>query len=396
MKLNWMIVFFLVAYPLLIMAAVVHYASTYGIGKFEILLMVVAYYGANISVGIGLHRLWSHAAYKTNAVMEFILAMVSGGTLQGPIIAWVSDHFRHHTYTDKEQDPHTPNKYESKWKGFLWSHIGWMLYHGNFKSIDRVTMTKLGRNPIVLWQFKHYWKIAAFMNFILPPMLGYVAGGSLQAAWAAFIFIGMGRALQQQMTFCVNSVCHFTGSRKYYKGTARDVWWLALFLLGENWHNYHHAFANDYRNGVKWYHFDVHKWIIAGLEKVGLAWDLVRTPQERIDAKLLDTAVTVSEQVRLRLELALKYANMLTATAKEKLEQAEVSAKELRGNVRGKLRHLEESSRLLAQNVNQWLDSQNLLSEKIWQKVYNKIKRLESLASNVNIILPNHLAISAA
>ncbi len=394
-KLNLMVVFFLTVYPLCIIAAVAQYASAYSLGRFEILLTVLAYYGANISVGVGLHRLWSHSAYKANSVVEFILAMVSGGTLQGPILAWASDHFKHHTYTDKEQDPHSPSKYKSKLKGFLWSHMGWMFYHGSFKNIDRVTMAKLGRNPIVIWQFKNYWKIAAFMNFILPPLIGYAIGGTWQAAWAGFIFIGLGRAIQQQMTFCVNSLCHLTGTRTYYKGTARDIWWLALFLLGENWHNYHHAFANDYRNGVKWYHFDVHKWIIAGLEKLGLAWDLVRTPEERIEAKRLDTACTISEQVRMRLELALQYANLLAGNARKKLEQAELSAKELRGNMRRKLRHVEESSQQLAHNVAQWLDSQDLLSEQNWQKIYSKIKKLETLASNVNITLPNCLAISA-
>jgi stearoyl-CoA desaturase (delta-9 desaturase) len=394
-KLNLTVFFLLLVYPAFIIASIIHYGLHFGITKFEIALAVIAYYGANISVGLGLHRLWSHSAYKVNRVIEFMLAVVSAGTLQGPILAWASDHFKHHTYTDQELDPHSPNKYKNKWMGFFWSHMGWMLYHGSFKNIDRVTMKKLGRNKIVIWQFKNYWRLAFIMNVILPIAIGYILGGNLLSAWAAFIFIGLGRAIQQQVTFCVNSICHFFGTRKYYKGTARDVWWLSLFLLGENWHNYHHAFANDYRNGVKWYHFDAHKWLIAILEKLGLAWDLVRTPPERIEAKLQDTACTISEQVRMRLEMALKYANALSDAAMKKIEQAEFSARELKGNMRAKLRKLDNSSRILAATVNEWLESNDLLSEKIWRRIYNRTKKLESLATNVNINLPNYFAITA-
>ena len=134
---------------------------------------------------------------------------MSAATLQGPVIAWASDHHDHHTYTDTDKDPH-----------------------------------------------------------------------------AGFLFIGIGRAIQQQMTFCINSWTHFVGDQQYTSGTPRDSWGIALFLLGENWHNFHHAFPSDYRNGDKWYHFDVHKWIIFLMSKVGLAWDLQMTSKERISAKM--------------------------------------------------------------------------------------------------------------
>lgn len=97
------------------------------------------------------------------------------------------------------------------------------------KKIDRLALVKLGKNKIVLWQFKHYWKIAVFMNTIVPLALGYLIGGNIQYAISAFIFMGVGRAIQQQATFCVNSVVHINmGTKKYYYGTARDIWWLFL------------------------------------------------------------------------------------------------------------------------------------------------------------------------
>ncbi|MFK8039999.1 MAG: acyl-CoA desaturase [Rickettsiaceae bacterium] len=280
----------LVVYPITLIILGVFYHIHNGIGIFEILVMIFGYYGSNISVGIGLHRLWSHNSYKTNKFVEFILAVFSAGTLQGPALSWASNHYKHHTYTDTSKDPHTPLKYKNRFKGFLWSHIGWMLVgEGSYKFIDRVTMVKLGRNKILKWQLKHYWKIVLFTNLVLPMIIGYLIGGTIASAYSVFLFIGIGRAIQQQATFCVNSACHFMGSKQYYKGTAGDIWWLFVFLLGENWHNFHHAFPSDYRNGIKWYHCDVHKWIIFLMYKLGLAWNLNVTPTVRIEAKMHET-----------------------------------------------------------------------------------------------------------
>ena len=259
-NINFTAFFALIIYPSILITLIVKYASTYQLGFFELSLFLVGYYIANIAVGLGLHRLWSHGAYKTNKYVEFILAIFSAATLQGPALSWASNHFKHHTYTDTEKDPHTPLAYKNKLMGFLWSHMGWMMTgDGSYKSISKITMVKLGRNKILRWQLKYYWPIAISMNTIFPALLGYIIGGSAVSAFAGFLFIGLGRALQQQATFFVNSLCHFFGSQKYIKGTSRDVWWLFILLLGENWHNFHHAFPSDYRNGVRWHQLDVHK-----------------------------------------------------------------------------------------------------------------------------------------
>jgi len=122
------------------------------------------------------------------------------------------------------------------------------------------------------------------MNTLVPAAIGYFYGG-INYIYPALIFIGFGRALQQQMTFCVNSICHMFGKRRHANDTSGDIWMLWPLLLGENWHNFHHAFGNDYRCGHKWYYFDVHKWIIWTLSKVGLAKNLVVTSDARIAAK---------------------------------------------------------------------------------------------------------------
>ena len=288
-NINFLSVFVLLFYPLLIIILGYNYISNHSVGKLELIYFFLGYYVTHISVGIGLHRLWSHGSYKTNKFVEFLLSIFSAAALQGPAIVWASDHFKHHTYTDGELDPHSPKRFKNKIKGFFWSHIGWMLYR-DYKSVhlDVVTIKKLGKNKLLLWQLKYYWPIAIFMHTVIPLLSGYVITKTILGAYSAFIFMGLGRAFQQQITFCVNSICHMVGSRRYFKGSARDVGWLAPFLIGENWHNFHHAFPTDYRNGFRWYQLDIHKWLIFLMYKLGLAWDLQVTANNRIQAKMSD------------------------------------------------------------------------------------------------------------
>jgi len=286
-RINWQAVAVIIFLPIVLAFLAVNYSKNYGIGKFEIILTIVGYYVCNITVGIGLHRLWSHNSYKTNKFVEGVLTFLSAGTLQGPVIAWASDHHNHHTFTDTDKDPHSPLKYKNKVLGFLWAHIGWMIIkEESAKTISKTTLVKLGRNKLLMWQLKYYWQIAIFMNIVPPMLIGYLIGGDMKSAYAGLLFIAIGRAIQQEMTFCINSWTHFVGDQKYTSGTARDSWGISILLLGENWHNFHHAFPSDYRNGHQWYHFDVHKWIIFLMSKVGLAWDLQLTSEERISARM--------------------------------------------------------------------------------------------------------------
>lgn len=277
--------------PAVIVYLSYEYFKAFGIGLNELILTLIGYYGSNIAIGLGMHRLWSHNSYKASKPLEFFLMLLSAGTLQGPAIAWASDHQRHHAFTDKEQDPHSPLKYSSRLKGFLWSHIGWMLFkEQSLKYIEPNVLRKFHENKFLMFQYKYYFQLAAFMNIVPPAILGYFLIGQVQGALAGIIFIGIGRAIQQQVTFTVNSLCHFVGYKKYSNTTARNIWWMAPFLLGENWHDFHHAFAQDYRNGHEWYHFDVHKWLIWTLSKIGLARELVVTTPERIAYKAQEIA----------------------------------------------------------------------------------------------------------
>ena len=374
-----------VLYPVSIAILTILYCSKYIIGTLEIVTAILTYYIANISVGIGLHRLWAHGAYKPAKFIEFILAILSAATLQGPILAWASDHILHHMHTDKAKDPHSAAKYKNKFIGFMWSHMGWMLtQESGSKKIAKIALVKLGRNKIVMWQLKHYWKIAISMNTVFPFLLGYLIGGEFLYGISTFLFFGVGRALQQQATFCVNSVVHLgIGSKKYYYGTARDMWWLFFLLLGENWHNFHHAFASDYRNGHKWYHLDAHKWIIALMEKIGLAKDLIITSEVRIKAiaDKVGKKFQQDQKIRVKLDFIEKATLQIQQSALQKLRAAEKLAQDFKDSLSG----IADKTVIILEYVDSLRQGASDTEEKLIFELSNRYENLRKSALMLNI-----------
>lgn len=374
-KLDWVVTFVLVFLPITLISAAIWYSKKYSIGWREIALSVGTFYLLTITVGVAIHRLWSHAAFKMNKLLEFIFLLLASGTLQGSAIGWASDHERHHSFTDTDRDPHTPLKFKNKFLGFFWSHMGWMMVRGR-KEITRNTMARLGKNKMLLWQFKNYWQIAVFMNTMVPALIGYLAIGGLQGVIAGLIFIGIGRALQQQVTFLINSITHFVGKKEFSTGSAGDIWWLFVILLGENWHNFHHAFANDYRNGSKWYHLDIHKWIIYALSKCGLARDLVCTPQERIQAKIKYEASNLLKELQLKIDNLLrdladishKLPNMINDNINKKLQ---ISKTELL-SIQQKITNLKNTEISSLKIINKWKNQLSKLEREFFAVINNK------------------------
>ncbi len=378
-NLNLPAVLSLIVYPIILIALLVAYLLNYSVGWFEAGLFIAGYYISNITVGLGFHRLWSHDTYKTNSFVEFILVMLSAGALQGPALSWASNHFDHHTYTDTDKDPHNSLKYKSKFKSFWWSHMGWMLVgEGSYKSINRVTLVKLGRNKLLKWQLKYYWHIVIFMNAAVPALVGYAFGGTALTAYAGFLFIGIARAVQQQVTFFVNSTCHFAGTQKYVKGTSGDIWWLAFLLLGENWHNYHHAFPSDYRNGAQWYQMDVHKWLIYLMSKCGLAWDLKRTEKVRIEAKKAQTMEYYTKVKKDKLESLQDKVTELTRACQEKWSEVENSSVEIRANLKKSFNNAQNALGNITDQLNQQIKSFKNPSDKIVLTITKKVTQIEN------------------
>jgi stearoyl-CoA desaturase (Delta-9 desaturase) len=254
------------------------YAVIHGFDGWQVFAMIAGIAFCEISITAGYHRLWSHRAYEAHWLVRLILAI--GGTFatQNSILHWSADHRRHHKYVDDNQN----DPYSAK-RGFWYSHIGWMLRDYSEASVDRYDNCRdLEKDPIVMWQHKYYMPLVLGVNFGIPIALGFWHGDLL----GMLLLVGAARlAIAHHMTFFINSLAHVWGSQPYSdNNTSRDNGVIALLTMGEGYHNYHHSFQRDYRNGIRWWQFDPTKWLIRTLALMGLASNLYRTPVERIEA----------------------------------------------------------------------------------------------------------------
>lgn len=229
-----------------------------------------------MSITAGYHRLWSHRAYRAHPVLRFIFAIGGAMALQNDCITWASDHRRHHLHADdNEKDPYSANK------GFWYSHFEWMIRDYPVTHTDTSNAKDLLKDPILVWQRKHYLALLLATNVGIPVFLGWLHGD----VWGSLLLGGFLRlVVSQHFTYLINSAAHIWGHRTYDPTqTARDNWFIALFTFGEGYHNYHHTFAFDYRNGIKWYHYDPTKWLIRACSWLRLASDLRRCSSYRVE-----------------------------------------------------------------------------------------------------------------
>ena len=251
-----------------------------GIDWAEIGAAIFLFYFTGMSITAGYHRLWSHKTYDANVVVRVILAIGGAMALQNSILHWSSDHRVHHRHVDdNDKDPYSAKK------GLWFAHIGWMLREYQAKRYDDYSNCKdLQKDKVVMWQHNHYLPIVLAANFGITGLLGYLNGDVLGMILVAGV---LRLVLVHHVTFFINSLAHFWGSQPYTdKNTARDNGILAFFTFGEGYHNYHHIFEYDYRNGIRWYQFDPTKWLIKGLSLVGLTSNLRKVPEERIEKAL--------------------------------------------------------------------------------------------------------------
>jgi stearoyl-CoA desaturase (delta-9 desaturase) len=193
--------------------------------------------------------------------------------VQNSALKWSADHRVHHSKTDRDEDPYNISR------GFWWAHVGWVL-HRDPKEIDLRSVKDLAADPLIAWQDRYYVPLAVVFCGVLPLGLGFLWGDPI----GALLVAGFLRLVAQwHATFAVNSFAHWIGTQPYSTAnSARDSVWTALISMGEGYHNFHHRFQADYRNGVRWYHFDPTKGFVWRLEKVRLSSDLKRVPAEAI------------------------------------------------------------------------------------------------------------------
>ncbi|MDG3086155.1 fatty acid desaturase [Vibrio hannami] len=253
------------------------YGFAYGYGWEHLIWLLVAFSFTNLSITAGYHRLWSHKAYEAHVVLRVLYALGGAFALQNSALHWSSDHRMHHKFVDdNEKDPYSAKR------GFWFSHIGWMIrdYNGS-KHNDYKNCRDLKRDKVVMWQHKHYVSLALATNILIPLGLGVLHGDIL----GMFLIVGALRlTLSHHSTFFINSLAHIWGSQTFTdKNTARDNGILAFFTFGEGYHNFHHIFENDYRNGIHWWDYDPTKWLIKAGSWVGLTSKLRKTPSIKIE-----------------------------------------------------------------------------------------------------------------
>ncbi|WP_372655136.1 acyl-CoA desaturase [Halobacteriovorax sp.] len=274
-NIDWVNTLFLILTPLTAigLTALHIYRDGFMPSIFIAALVLACFCGASITIGY--HRLFSHRTFEASAPVKLFLLIFGAAAFQNSLLKWGSDHRVHHKFCDTEKDPYNINR------GFFWAHMGWVMFREPSKFADQFPMSKdLLRDKMVVWQHKYYLQIAVLAGLILPGVVGYFLGSTL----GGFAVIGFARIVAvHHSTFFINSLCHVLGSKTYSDDhTAKDSPIMALFTFGEGYHNFHHTFQADYRNGVKWYHFDPSKWTIWSLSKIGMASKLKRVPAHTI------------------------------------------------------------------------------------------------------------------
>jgi len=241
-------------------------------------------------ITIGFHRLFTHRAFKTSQPMRFIWAVLGSMALEGPVIEWVAYHRRHHRFSDAEGDPHSPHVghgsgFRGAIAGLFHAHVGWVLFSDEEAEEERYAPDLIS-DPVVAFVDRTF-VLWAVVGLVLPFGLGVALTGTLAGGLMGLLWGGAVRIfVLHHITFCVNSLCHFFGSRDFdTRDHSRNLAWLAPFTFGEAWHNNHHAFPTSARHGLGQAELDPSAALIALMERVGLAWDVVRISPERLASK---------------------------------------------------------------------------------------------------------------
>ena len=256
--------------------AVPLYIWHYGLDIFQVVLFLFFFISTGMSITLGYHRLFSHLTFKANPLVKLYTLLFGAAAFEGSALAWSADHRRHHKFVDHDDDPYDISR------GLFHAHIGWLLFRRG-PDTPLTWVRDLQQYKLAWWQHQFYVPIAILIGFGLPSLLGWLWGGPM-AALGAFLIAGCARIVfVHHTTFFINSLCHWIGDRPYSsKCSARDSMLMALFTFGEGYHNFHHEFQHDYRNGVKPWQFDPTKWMIWLLSKLGLVSNLRTVPEEKI------------------------------------------------------------------------------------------------------------------
>ena len=284
-------VFAYVLIPLLALAAAVPFAWGWALGPADIVIGLVYYLIGGLGITVGFHRYFTHGSFKAKRPLRVALALAGTMAFEGSVIKWVADHRRHHKYADAEGDPHSPWRFGDDWrsvaKGLYYAHMGWLYLDKRRTSLRRFAPDLLRDRDIARID---RWSVPIFMfSLFSPAVIGGLVTMSWWGAFTAFFWGGLVRlALQQHVTWSVNSICHTIGEENFeVRDRSRNVWWLAVPSFGESWHNLHHADPTCARHGVLRGQVDISARVIWIFERLGWAYKVRWPDAERLKAKMV-------------------------------------------------------------------------------------------------------------
>jgi stearoyl-CoA desaturase (delta-9 desaturase) len=291
---------FLISYQILLLASLPFYFYFTLPSLAMIAVSFVLLYLTGLSITGGYHRFYSHRSFRTGKTLEALMLFFGTMAGQGSALRWAFDHRRHHAYVDTDEDPYSINK------GFWYAHFFWMLHKQ--KEIDPKVVPDLIRNKLVMFQHHFYPALMFGSNILVFLLVGWL----LEDFWGAFFVAWWIRFfLLHHFTWLINSLAHTWGDKPFcQEQSAVNNYILALLTFGEGYHNYHHVFAHDYRNGIRWYHFDPTKWLIKGLSFLGLTHEL----------KTVDSFTIQKRMIREKKNLLLEQVKELWYVKREEIE----------------------------------------------------------------------------
>jgi stearoyl-CoA desaturase (delta-9 desaturase) len=256
----------------------------------DLVVFAIVYALTGLGVTVGFHRHFTHRSFKAHRAVRATLAALGSAAIEGPVISWVADHRKHHAFADEEGDPHSPHVGHGggvggALRGLFHAHMGWLFIHTQRGSKERYARDLMA-DPVVRFVDRTF-VVWALGGLGLAFVLGWVLGGTLSAGLTGLLWGGAVRMLVvHHVTYSINSLCHVFGRQPFETGDeSRNLAWLAPFTFGEAWHNNHHAFPTSAVHGLRRGQVDFSAVVIGVLERLGLVWDVVRVPPERMAAR---------------------------------------------------------------------------------------------------------------
>lgn len=347
---NWDMFAFVVIYHALLLLLLPAMIGVFSIPA--LLFFLVTYIMGGMAITVGYHRLYAHKAYTANPFFEWCILLSSALSFEMSALMWSHDHRIHHNHVDTERDPYSIKK------GFWYAHILWLFDYK--RQFDETLVADLMKNPRVMLQDKHYGKFLLGVNLMVFFIGWGITGSALASFYMGFL---LRMAMIHHCTWFINSLCHTIGSKTYARElSAVDNALLALLTFGEGYHNYHHAFAADYRNGIRWYHFDPSKWTIWLASKLGMA-DKLRV----INDIALQKALVLKDK-KMIIEHLEEEMDAVAAELKTKLEEVSATFESKAAEIMVKARELKQASDEQSKSIQKELKAMRASLKVTWNE----------------------------